>query len=119
MALRPQPMREDMPQLTTITISLEAQGDDTTVYVSQRVFGPEDATSKQVDAVPQPGKPLDVPLAQLERPAPGTLPMPARALQPGQVEPTHLLLSRAQAGALRDLWEARMSALLALIHHQP
>jgi uncharacterized protein YndB with AHSA1/START domain len=104
LTLRAQEPHPEGPQLTTIAIALEAKGDQTRVHVTQRAFG---STTTAVSPTPQqaetrPGTRQSVPLAQLLRPVPGTLPVVTidSRTQP-QTEP------------LAAIWQSRLTSLVA------
>jgi uncharacterized protein YndB with AHSA1/START domain len=119
LTLRVQEPEEDAPELTTISIALEAIGEQTNVHVTHRAFGPTAAvgTEEERERVKQPIKPQEVPMAQLDRPAPGTLPQPSVAPPPmtGRIEPAYFLLSKQQSDALTLTWQRRLTSLAAAV----
>lgn len=118
MTLRAQEPQADGPEITTISIALEANGEQTRVHVTQRAFSPTPAIGAEEQPLPdkQPAKPQGVPLAQLTRPAPGSLPMPSMTPMPatGAVKPTHNLLTRQLSDVLISTWQRRLASLVAI-----
>lgn len=114
LTLRAQEAQSDWPELTTISIELEAKGEQTRVQVTQRAFGAKSliGTGDLHELVEQPTKPRS-PLAQLDRVPPGSLPMPAQILPAGRVEPLAFLISRDQADELGLVWQRRIAMLAA------
>ncbi|MCC6456979.1 MAG: SRPBCC domain-containing protein [Caldilineaceae bacterium] len=112
LTLRAQEPQSDWPELITISIALEAQGEKTHVHITQRAFG-----SPSLIGTADPRQPVDahtkprVPLAQLDRVPPGSLPMPAQLLPAGRVEPSSWLISRAQSDELALTWQGRLTSL--------
>lgn len=106
--LRAQEPQADGQELTTISIALEAKGEQTRVHVTQRAFGAAPAISPHE---PRQTTPLPVtqgsPMAQLNRPAPGALPMPT----PQQPAPGHAVPS----DALTQTWQRRLTSLAAAL----
>ena len=104
LTLRAQEQQADGPELTTISIALEAKGDQTRVHVTQRAFASAPAISPRA-STPQPD-PQGVPMSQLHQPAPGTIPMPAPLPQP-------TMGHAAPSDALTQTWQRRLSSLAA------
>jgi uncharacterized protein YndB with AHSA1/START domain len=114
LTLRSQEPHADVPELTTISITLQAAGTQTRVQVSQRAFGPTEAIgTEQIDTEPTRGQ--GVPLSQLQQPAPGAVPMPAATPLPttGRIVPAHHLFSQQQSDALTATWQTRLTSLAA------
>jgi uncharacterized protein YndB with AHSA1/START domain len=118
MTLRGQDIPADEPQLATIHITLEAHGEETRVHVTHRAF--DMATMPQPDlpgraptGIPLPHAPQGVPRAQLDHPAPGSLPMPAPQPTVGNIEPNRWLVGQTAAGVIQARWEARITSLIA------
>jgi uncharacterized protein YndB with AHSA1/START domain len=115
MTLRADEAQRDWPDLTTISIALEATGEQTRVSVTQRAFASTSVigTADQVLPLEQPAKPLRSPMAQLEQAPPGSLPMPMQQLATGHIEPDYRLLAREQADQLEVWWQSRLTSLAA------
>lgn len=103
LTLAAQEPQADGPELTTISIALEAKGDQTRVHVTQRAFASTPAISPR-PSTPQPDK-QGLPMAQLHRPAPGSIPTPA----------THLPTTghATASDALTQTWQRRLTSLAA------
>jgi len=118
LTLRAQEAQQDGPEFTTIAIALSAADDKTRVHVTQRAFGPTQviATQEQIGRETQPQWQQDLPLAQLQQPAPGSLPMPTVAIMPviGSIDPAYHSTAQAYLGALTQTWQIRLSTLAAL-----
>jgi uncharacterized protein YndB with AHSA1/START domain len=114
LTLRAQEPQSDWPELITISIALEAKGEQTHVHVTQRAFGAPSliSTDAQREPVDIHTKPLS-PRAQLDRVPPGSRPMPAQMLPAGRVEPAHLLITREQSDELALSWQRRLTSLTA------
>lgn len=116
MTLRAQEPQAETPEFTTISISLEAKGEQTRVYVTQRAFGMTTTTEVEQPQVPVPvpGKRQTTPLAQLQRPAPGALPIPAPLPVPatGRGLPNRSLTPQATDAVILT-WQGRIERLLA------
>ncbi len=118
LTLRAQEPQADGPELTTISIALESKREQTRVYVTQRAFGPASVVGTQDprETFAQPDRPQSVPLAQLDQPAPGSLPMPVPQMPTtGQIDPSYNLFTRQQADALTLSWQRRLTNLAAAI----
>lgn len=114
LTLRAQEPRADLPELTTITISLEASGAQTRVHIAQRAIAASPAIGTPLPRATerQPASPYGPPLAQLDRPVPGTLPTPTPHATVGRIEPVQNLLSRQDAEAVTATWQQRIDALV-------
>lgn len=114
MTLRAQGTSQDSPELATISIALEARGEQTRVHVTHRAFGPADAiaTGDQRDMVEIPEMPHEMPMAQLVRPAPGTLPTQTPHYGSGRIAPADSF-NRQSSDALIFMWQQRLTTLIA------
>jgi uncharacterized protein YndB with AHSA1/START domain len=119
LTLRAQEPQSNWPELTTISIVLEAKGEQTQVHITQRAFGDRPLigtglidTDDPRERVKPHTEPL-TPLAQLDRVPPGSLPMPAQLLATGRVKPATLLISRGQSDGLALSWQRRLASLTA------
>lgn len=123
LTMRAQEAQQEMPELTTIAITLEARnnGTQTRVHVTQRAFGAMAAvgTVIEVDKEAQSKKPIEVPLAQLQRPAPGAYPLPQAASLPavGSIYPSYTLLTQQQSEAIDFTWQQRLNTLIEGVSH--
>lgn len=114
LTLRAQDEQEEGSEFTTIAITLATNGDKTRIQVTQRAFDPTQAVVSQDQKEPrrQPGWQQDAPLAQLQRPAPATLPTP-----PGnRIDPFYRAMTQSQPDTLTQTWQTRLSALAAALH---
>jgi uncharacterized protein YndB with AHSA1/START domain len=116
LTLRAQEGQEEGPEFTTITIALTAHGDKTRVHVTQRSFGRTQATTTQ-DQKETPTLPewrQGIPLARLQRPAPGSQPAIPATPVPDRIDPSHPFMAQPQLDVLTQTWQIRLTALAAI-----
>jgi len=114
LTLHAQAENEEGPEFTTIAIALAAHDDKTLVRVSQRAFGPTQAIATADQKETQPQWRQDLPLAQLQRPAPGSLPNISPAPASDRMDPRYPSITHSQLNALTQTWQIRLTTLAAL-----
>lgn len=115
LTMKAQGVEDGGPEFTTISIGLEAKGEQTCVHVTQRAFeaAPAIGTQEALEPMIPPSQPRRWPYAELDRVPPGAVPKPIQTPTVGRIEPDHVLVSRVYAGELEMSWQIRFSALTA------
>lgn len=118
LTLRSQEPGNHWPELTTISIALEAKGEQTLVDVTQRAFGAMPQVDTRMPDATELGEPIQprmsplASIAQLERihsgSLPRSIPMP---LAPSAIIPE--LITREQSHTLTLWWQKRFASLAA------
>jgi hypothetical protein len=115
MALRASTPSSTADELSIISIVLEAKERGTTVKITHRGFLSDLAVIPEREAVPQPQRHPQLPLAQLTQPPPGALPPAIYSAAPpfGQFLP---LATNAQRELLAVTWQRRLATLNEVVH---
>jgi uncharacterized protein YndB with AHSA1/START domain len=118
-SLRAEDALPEEPQMATIHITLQAEGSQTRVQVTHHAFAAastiEPERPRTMPTLPR--SPQGIPMAQLDRPAPGSVPMPHSLLDTGSIAPSRRLVPQPESDALTAMWEARITSLAACAIH--
>ena len=116
MTMRAQGRPQDTLELATISIALEARGEQTRVHVTHRAFGSAaaiDEGQRDIAKFPQyPHEmPKEMPVAQLAYPIPGALPSQSSVHTLRHIAPASAF-NRQPTDALIVMWQQRLTALV-------